>query len=219
MVLKQDHAYFFYEIYRCSWASQFVGDPPCAVDTYMKSKLDPSQPSVDKLEIPEDQLQDYEEDLEADSIDNWIREKMVTLKLINQKIDFISFNDTAVRYNEVYIPAVPLGNGAYSDTGYRLRFNEFLRQDGWFIKNNLVNKFFDYVFFSSDTYPNAPPSNQRLIAEMYFRLDSNQVNHKRDAFFIMDLISKLGGVERLLLKICAGFLGGFASLQFMIDKI
>jgi len=136
---------------------------------------------------------------------------MVALKLINQKIDFISFNETAVRYNEVYIPAVPLGNGAYSDTGYRLRFNEFLRQDGWLFKKNIVNKFFDYVFFSSDTYPNAPSDNQKLISEMYFRLDSNQVTHSRDAFYIMDLISKLGGVERLLLKICGWFLGGYAS--------
>jgi len=56
MVLKQDHAYFFYEIYRCSWRTQFVGDPPCAVDTYMRSKLDPSKPLIVKSEIPDGEL-------------------------------------------------------------------------------------------------------------------------------------------------------------------
>jgi hypothetical protein len=92
----------------------------------MKSKSDPlTVKNIDKASIAADDLKDYEEDLEGTSIDNWIRDKVVAMKLINQKIDFITFEDWAVRYNEVFIPGVPMGNGLFSDTGYRFRYNDF----------------------------------------------------------------------------------------------
>lgn len=86
------------------------GDPPCAVKTYMRLISDPSAAPVDKTSIPESDLKDYYEDLEADSIDNWTRTKMVAMKLINQKINFLTFDDWAIRYNEIFAPAVPMGN-------------------------------------------------------------------------------------------------------------
>ena len=39
--------------------------------------------------------------------------------------DFYEFDDVAIRYNEVFIPGVPMNK--YSDTGYRFRYNEFNR--------------------------------------------------------------------------------------------
>jgi hypothetical protein len=92
----------------------------------MKLISDPTAESKSKADIPAADIDLYEEDLEGDSIDNWMRNKVVTLKLINQKIDFLTFDDWAVRYNEVFIPSVPMFN-AYSDTGYRFRRNNFDR--------------------------------------------------------------------------------------------
>ena len=49
------------------------------------------------------------------------------LKLVNQKINFLTFDEWAIRYNEVFAPAVPLGNGYFSDIGHRFRYNDFAR--------------------------------------------------------------------------------------------
>jgi hypothetical protein len=67
----------------------------------------------------------YEEDLKADSIDNWVRYKKVFIRIINQKIDFTTFNYYAVRYNERYTPSIPLAYPSYTDSGYRFRYNIF----------------------------------------------------------------------------------------------
>lgn len=54
-------------------------------------------------------------------IDTFVQNKIIAMKLLNQKIDFYDFGDYAVRYNEVFIPGVPMNK--YSDTGYRFRYN------------------------------------------------------------------------------------------------
>ena len=54
------------------------------------------------------------------------------MKLLNSKIDFYEFGETAVRFNEVFIPGVPMTH--YSDTGYRFRYNVFDRQDGPYVQ-------------------------------------------------------------------------------------
>lgn len=170
----------------------------------MKSKSDPlTVKNIDKASIAADDLKDYEEDLEGTSIDNWIRDKVVAMKLINQKIDFITFEDWAVRYNEVFIPGVPMGNGLFSDTGYRFRYNDFQRQDGWLIPKYIPNPFYDYIFYSSDTYPSAPVDKDnkptKIISEMYFRLAVDQMTHTREVYFFMDFIGDIGGVTGILL--------------------
>lgn len=76
-----------------------------------------------------------------------------------------------MRNNEVFIPGLKMGPGHYSDAGYRFRYNQFNRQDGWFFPDRVIDPFFDYVFFSSDTYPTPPIGSEHLIAEMYYRLE------------------------------------------------
>ena len=76
------------------------------------------------------------------------------------------------------------------------------------------------MFYNSDTYD--VPLTNTVIAEIYFRLDSAQVTHKRVVFSFMDFVSSMGGIERVLLKICglvysgyAGFWSVFATLGFL----
>ena len=57
--------------------------------------------------------------------------------------------------------------------------------------------FYDYVFYNSDTYD--VPKDKSVIAEVYFRLDSDQITHHRVVFAIMDFFGALGGVSRVLL--------------------
>lgn len=139
----------------------------------------------------------------------WTEEKIAAMKLLNTKIDFYDFSDLAIRYNEVFIPGIPMN--AYSDTGYRFRYNEFDRTDGWFTPNKDLDAFFDYMFYNSDTYPSGPSKD--VIGEMYFRLEVDQVSHGRVVYSIMDFIGDLGGVPDLLLQICGWILGGWAAFS------
>lgn len=62
-------------------------------------------------------------------IDAWIENKYAAFKMINQKIDFTDRDEFAVRFNEIYVPAIPIKSGIFSDTGYRWRYNIFERYD------------------------------------------------------------------------------------------
>ena len=133
-----------------------------------------------------------------EEIDDWLRNKVATLKIINEKIDFVTFADWAVRYNEVFVPIIEL-LGVYTDSGYRLRYNAYDRQDGWIIPENLANPFYDFIFYSHDTFPTPPEGADRLIAEMYFRVAVDQFTHSRTVYFFMDFIGDIGGVTGIML--------------------
>ena len=119
-----------------------------------------TQPAVEYKDIPKENLNQYTEDLEADTIDNWLLYKLAAMKIINQKIDFNGFTDYDVRYNEAFTPTIPLEYPSYSDTGYRFRYNAFERQDGWFVKVNDLDLFYDYFKYNSDTFLSAPVGNE-----------------------------------------------------------
>ena len=114
------------EVWRCiseaEPANNLEARSDCAPDTLVRKIGDETVPSVDKKTISEADLYLYEEDLTGDSIDNWLRNKVATMKVINSKIDFITFEDIAVRQNEVFVPTVNMYN-VYSDNGFRLRYN------------------------------------------------------------------------------------------------
>jgi len=54
------------------------------------------------------------------------------LKIIDNKIDFNSFEEFAIRQTEKWMPMIDISPGHFSDTGYRFRKNIFLRDDEWY---------------------------------------------------------------------------------------
>ena len=99
--------------------------------------------------------------------------------------------------------------GKFSDTGHRFRFNSFHRTDNWYSNTEILNPFFDYVFYNSDTYD--VPLDKVEIAEIYFRLMTDQITHKRKVFAIMDFFGSIGGVSRVLLSMSGIIYGGYAK--------
>ena len=76
------------------------------------------------------------------------------------------------------MPSIPLKSGKLSDTGYRFRKNKFDRNDEWFPFIGLsVETFYDLVFFNSDTVD--VPKDNALIATMFFRLATDEIEHRR----------------------------------------
>jgi hypothetical protein len=142
-------------------------------------------------------LPGYPECATPPEIETYLDDKKIGFKIINQKIDFNERGDTAVRYNEVFVQTIKMTAGLFSDTGHRFRYNIFNRVDHWITNSESTNPFFDYLFFNSDTYIVAKDKVE--IAEVYFRLDTDQVTHHRKVFAIMDFFGALGGVSRVLL--------------------
>jgi len=88
--------------------------------------------------------------------------------------------------------------GLFTDSGYRFRKNEFTRRDKWYpFGTNIKQRFSDFTFYNSDTF-DVGTDNIR-IAEMYFRLETDQVTHNRIVKQLMDQIGAIGGLSRFLL--------------------
>ena len=155
-VLKQDHAYLIFETWRCHDTIRVAGDPVCKPNKmmYLKDGTSTASVAIETLVANGADLSLYDEDMEDKnaSIDNWVRYKKIALKIINQKIDFTTFNEYAVRYNELFAPSIPMAYPSYSDTGYRFRYNIFGRADGYLYPINSDNVFFDYFHYGSDTF-------------------------------------------------------------------
>ena len=58
-----------------------------------------------------------------------------------------------------------------------------------------------------------------ISAEMYFRLDINQIVHGRVVFSLMDFIGSLGGVSDFVLKVAGWVFGGYATFHSLIITI
>ena len=67
--------------------------------------------------------------------------------MINEKIDFNDRDERAVRYNEVFIPSIPINSRVFSDTGHRYRYNKFLRTDEWYSGKNVNDPFSFQLLF------------------------------------------------------------------------
>lgn len=85
-------------------------------------------------------------------IKDWISDKFMAFKVLNQKIDFSDRDEFAVRLNEVFVPSASLAAGTVCDTGYRFRYNKFERYDAWWSRTMSVNVFYDYMFYNSDCF-------------------------------------------------------------------
>ena len=88
IVAEEDHALMIIEVNRCSDATKGEGDPDCKPRKLMKlaDGSSPNTVSYEKLKSDGANLDLYIEDLTADSIDNFVRNKKVAMKIINQKI-------------------------------------------------------------------------------------------------------------------------------------
>jgi len=148
-----------------------------------------------------------EECADDDEINHWLKDKVMFTKVMNQQIDFHITNEP-VRENERWLPSFPLKTGSFSDVGFRFRLNMFNMLDSWVpgFPNTIV-KFFDLVLFNSDTMPTE--LNNKFIATMYYRIDIDQVAHKRNVFVFMDWLGAIAGIEKFLLKWLTFIFGGF----------
>ena len=126
-------------------------------------------------------------------INAWLKYKTVHFRVLNDKIDFSKFDFGAIRQNEMWLPAFQLQAGFFYDTGYRYRENHFEKNDHWLPGvHESFQYYYDVTFFNSDRI--VVDDDYTLIAEVYFRLLSDAVIHKRSVYNFMDWLGDIGGI-------------------------
>jgi len=76
-----------------------------------------------------------------------------------------------------------------------------------------MDTFFDYFEYNTDSWPTAPIGSEDMIAEMYFRLEVDQITHARQVYNSMMFIGDLGGVKDILLQIGGWVIGSFSAFH------
>ena len=117
---KADHSFVMLEVFKCH------------DDIRNKTKLDTSDPNC------------KEDDCEVDpkcaddaAITTWRQKKKLVVKMLNENVDmsheniYQNPNSEKTKHSEIYMPAIPLKETLYTDSGYRLRKNIYSHLKNW----------------------------------------------------------------------------------------
>jgi len=110
-----------------------------------------------------------------DNIDKFLSDKVLSLRYIQKSINFMK--DDYVAYSSQMLSAFKL-YGEFTDAGYRFRPNVFDRVSKWYWPFAQSSVFYDLTFFNHHPF-RVDPKNIRttLIAEIFFRVDTNMIEH------------------------------------------
>ena len=77
------------------------------------------------------------------------------------------------------------------------------------------NLFYDITLFSSDEIVVGEEYN--VIAEMYFRIKSDAIQHSREVFTIMDWLGSIGGIRDILVEFLGFLFGNYIQFNAVIQ--
>ena len=99
----------------------------------------------------------------------------------DQKVDFTLDNHSGKREQYLQVKSFPVQAGYYNDVGYRFRKNKFEMKDNLVFGSKKTKTFYSLETYNEDTFivPESKIKNQKSLADIYFRLSVNQVNHER----------------------------------------
>ena len=123
-----------------------------------------------------------------------------------------------IRQNELYAQTLPLEAGHFTDVGYRFRTNIFDHTDFVYPETPAAwKRFFDFKFFNQDTFK--VDKKQNLLAEIYFRLEVDQMSHTRKVDDIYVYLEKIGGVPEVLKQIASILVGSYCFFYSQMVNI
>ena len=73
------------------------------------------------------------------------------------------------------------------------------------------------MFYNNDYF--SVPKENTVIAELYFRLNSDQMSHYKRVFSFMDFLGAIGGVSRILLQIVGVLIGSYSKFLASFSTI
>lgn len=91
-------------------------------------------------------------------------------------------------------------------------------QDHWIpFSGSKKLEFFDVVTYNNYQY--ALPGDHKYLAEVFFRIDVNEIIHFRKVYDFGSWLASIAGIEKLLLKWITFFFGGFLQYNATIEII
>ena len=150
-------------------------------------------------------------------INKWLSTKTAHFRVINRQIDF-NIKNNPIRESELWLPSFSLKSGLFTDCGYRYKENNFYMEDSW-VPGVLgtKRKFYEIIEFNTDVLQTT--TNFKYVAQIYFRLAGNKLDHQRVVFQFKDWLASIAGIERLLLRILTFVYGGYAQFNSSIEII
>ena len=140
------------------------------------------------------------------------------MRVLNDKIDFSKFDDNTIRQNEIWLPTIKFKPGLFTDAGYRFRQNIFKRADHWFPgTGTTIEKFYDILLFSNDEIEVGKEF--MTIAEMWFRVKTDNITHTREVFSFMNWLGSIGGITGLLTTFAVFLFGGYTQFNAFVNNV
>ena len=155
---------------------------------------------------------------EGPAINTWLEKKRMYIHMLNEKLDFQSYEEKNIRQNEIWLPSVSLENGKFHDYGFRFRKNQFVRNDeiAPFFTSK-INYFYDVLTFSSDSFDVVHDKDFTMLAEMWFWLNADKAIHARVVYSFQDWLGQIGGFTFGLMGVCKLLLGGYMNFNMHIE--
>jgi hypothetical protein len=106
--------------------------------------------------------------------------------------------------------------GEFTDAGYRFRPNIYDRVSKWYWPFGESSIFYDLTFFNHHTFRiNKENIKTTSIAEIFFRIDTNLLEHQKQVTGFTDFMSSLAGMMGFLFEILTAIVGSFIFWQQM----
>ena len=137
----------------------------------------------------------------------WLSDKTLQLRVFNLQIDF-GLENNPFREHEYWLSSVSLKPDQFTEVGLRYRRNSFTMNDYWlpFFSSTEV-QFYDVQTYNDYHY--SLPGDHKYLAEIFFRLDVNEVIHYRRVYGIADWLSTIAGIDGFLTRWISFVVGGW----------
>ena len=127
-----------------------------------------------------------------------------------------------MREQYLQLRSFPVQVGYYSDVGYRLKKNKLVTNDNLILAGGAKTKtFYEMDTYNEDTFivPEAKLKEQKILADIYFRLSVNEVNHVRQVETLINFLGNVAGIAGLLEQLLIAAFGGYSAFYSNIRMI
>ena len=109
--------------------------------------------------------------------------------------------------------------GEFTDAGYRFRPNLYDRVSKWYWPFGESSTFYDLTFFNHHTFRiNEENIKTTTIAEIFFRIDTNLLEHQKQVTGFTDFMDSLAGMMGFLFELLTAMVGSFIFWQQITNR-
>lgn len=151
-------------------------------------------------------------------MNKWLESKIVNIRYNDKTVNFQD-SEKYVGYTTQYGYSMKL-LGDFTDIGYRFRQNIYNTQDFWYWPITDTSTFFNLETYnySPVNVPDKEVTKAKKIAEVWFRLDTNVMDHTKQVTSFTQFLSSLAGMLGFLFTIAGSIFGSYICFQQLNNR-